>query len=540
MRRKKLLFLIFFLSLAAIGVATVDADSNLSGRSGLTYCYATTDNDTASLIIPDSEPEFQLMLLGRYGSVDVTLNSMLHHNKWNHTVVDLFALSLEGKKWEVNLGDFFIIDNPLTVNNRLIRGARFQFGLDGQRRTNSKYRLDMFVGESNSPEEKGDRLDGLYNQRATSSTYRRVQWMGKATAELNPNLEVRATYAGGKDIEESIDEERQTSLPLENHVVEASVLSRLLSRKIVIHAEAAHSQTDSSLANSDGVSDEVYRLRVEGRTGNIRGWARWQRVGADFYSTGYPYLARDREGPMVGAGYSKPNFFLVTSEYEQYKDNLNDDQLLTVTTDVIHGRLRLIRSGLPNISFSMRYQSELSPSLNDSVKIDRSTSRAIIDVTHRLTKNLRGNMSFTLQNVDDQSLPDTSVVQVSSDEQTVSVNFSGRFFQRLTFSPGMVYNKFKFPDLDQTQKIFVGYSIVELEIIPTKLRWESDTRYTDSETASAGQSYTRLTWINRFRWYFSRSLTATLMWKLENHDVESGEKQDYQAHQIGMELIKVF
>lgn len=514
--------------------------SPLSGRAGATYRYGTTDNDDASLLIPGSEPAFQMTLLGRYKAFNLTMNSTLHHNKWDDTQVDLFSLNLEAKRWEVDLGDFFIVDNPLTVNNRLIRGGRFQVGLDGERMQQSRYRLDMFVGQTNEPLERGDNLEGLYNQTATTSTFRRLQWLTKATAEFSPAFEMSATYTGGQDLEDSIDKDLRTGMPLENHVFHVDARSQLFSDQLTILGEYATSQTDSSVEGRDASTDDVIRARLDGHVGNLRGWARWQRVGTDFYSTGYPYLPRDREGILGGASFIAPDLFFLSSEYEQYDNNLEDRDLLTVTTKVSNNRVRFIKSGLPNVGVLVRYQLEDSPTVSDSLRTDRTILRTSLDLSWQLSRNFRASITVGMQEVDDKSLPDTTTVRVNSDEQNLAVNLSLRPFKYFMFSPGLVYNQFEFPDLDQTQEILVTYAITELTLIPQKLRLESDLRYTRSDTRIDEQSYKRMTTTNRLRWYLNRAFTTTVLWKFEKNDVDLGSDNDYIANQVGIELIRVF
>ncbi len=532
-------------------IGPVWADGNLSGRSGLTYLHGTVDHDSVSLMIPGANPEFQLNMLGRYNTFDVTLNTTYHYNDWDKSKFDLFALKFDAERWQFEAGDFFVIDNPLTVNNRLIRGGRLQLGLGSESLKSSKFRLTFLGGESNKPVARGENLEGLYNQKSSISTYRRAQWMAKATYVPSSAFEFNAAYTGGKDLENSIDEDKRSSAALKNNVFQTDARLKLLDNKVTLSTEYAHSQTDSTAAEDGTHDDDTYRAHLQYEDGNLRAWGQWQRIGAKFYTTGYPYLARDRQGPLVGLSYLFPNLMFFSGDYERYDNNLNDALPVTTTTNVANARLRYLKAGFPGVSLNLRLQDERSPAYRDSLKTDRQIVRGSLDISHQIGQAIRGSISYSMQNVDDQSLPDTITVRVNSDEQTLAVNLSLQLTSRLSVSPGLVYNDFEFADLKQSQQILVGYAITEVQIVPNKLRLESDIRYTRAKTESVSdviligqfydnQSYKRIGATHRLRWYFSRAMSFTGVWKLEKHDVDNDNTRDYTGHQFGLEVVKVF
>ncbi len=517
------LLLILLIPVLLFGQSNLDITGRVSLRSVFTDYNQTSeikpdsiaDNQYAKTsVVPGLTEALNIALFARTPKLDITFLGDLRNNPWNQLNsfknVNRLSLSARFGTNEIVLGDFFDSGSDFFIQSREIRGSKLDFKFSDLWHDASYFRTKFSGGLVQQAYGIGSRLRDLYHQYENAGQFQRYFASGLISLGDSRYFDLSLKYLYGKDDQKSINE--SLNEPLTNQNMGGSVLTYFWDKHIQLFAEGYLSSKDTLTASD--IQDNAYKAGFDFRYQNFKLRALYQRIGYDYYTSGYPFLLNDRQGVHLISGYYLPHTISLSFEGEQYKDNLSSDALRpqTETRTLLTGFTTLFK-GLPEFTLKWRFRDDNSNVIMDTVKTNRisrglESGLALALDAHRLS------LSVIYLDLDDKS------VLVSGDplgtEQLIgSLNFYTRPASGLFISGGTVYSSLKMSNAQENKNIY-AYLSGRWDIIARRLKFEGNINYIRNDAANGGNQdllsdYNHFGTEFSFEYFFNSSLSLKVI-----------------------------
>jgi len=494
-----------FLFILTFCISSVMAQDILNITGRVSVRMTNTDYDENSDIKPDSIPEkdygktilipglqqnLNLALFARAEQLDITLLADVRNNDWNRITfsdfnsVDRMSLNARFGEHEIVLGDFFESNSELFIQSREIRGARASFRFNGIWSPESYVKTQLLYGTVQRPFSVGGRLLHLYKQYETSGLYKRSFIAGSLTTGQNGRFYSGIRYLKGADDKSSISESLND--PLKNESMGGHAGIYLFRSRIHVFGEGYLSKLDTIDAGKN--EDQAYKAGMDLRFDRFSLVAFYQRLGYNYFSSGYPFLLNDRAGFKVTSAYYLPDISTFSLELEQYNDNLDQlDSDPTTDTRLINLGVSSNFRNLPELTLRWGYRDDNSNTLFDQDQNKIMTSRVTRKYEGRLGFNTpmnRFSLSMIYLDFDDHSL--LSAGSPLGTEQLIgSANIYTRPVNNLYISGGVVYSRLNMTSNQENDNIY-AYETSRWDILPGKLKMESTLSLILNDAANGG------------------------------------------------------
>ncbi|MBN2424384.1 MAG: hypothetical protein JXR46_09290 [Calditrichaceae bacterium] len=468
-------------------IVSAQKDLDITGRVSLNIVNTAYDEKSdikpdsvqdysKTWLIPGLQERLNIALFARTQKMDITLLGDLYNDDWTklneYNRVDRLSLTTRFSGNEIVLGDFFDSGSELFMQSREIRGGKVQLKFNNL--WNKASFLETYVSGGIVQREynTGDPMRGYYKQYYTAGQFRRYFGAARARVGESSLYEIGFNFLYGKDDEKSVD--NSLNEPLRNLVggVDASI--ELFKQKMQIFGEYYHSNKDTVTAAD--IEDNAYKAGIDLRLNQFKLRTYFQRIGYDYYTTGYPYLLNDRQGVFLESIWQKPDMVMVMMEGEYYKDNLKDNAWYpkTTTREVELGFTTQFKN-VPEFTLKGRFRDDLSDMIlnPDSVnlKTDKVSKTVETSVAHNF-ENHRLMLSMIYVDFEDHSLLPAGT-PLGTDQLIGNFNFYTRPVSSLFISGGLVYSALNLTNNQENTSLIV-YESSRWELIPRRLVFETN------------------------------------------------------------------
>lgn len=493
---KIILIIILLVPLITFGQKSIDITGRVSSntlyfdyreKSAIKPDSISSNEYGKTSLIPGLHQQINLAIFARTKDLDISLLSDMRVNKWDklefsgsdfgsfldQRSIDRFSLNMRFLTHEVTLGDFYQSGSEFFIQSREIRGGKASFTFEKLWNRKSFLEITTLGGLSQKALAQGARLRAIYKQYESSGQYRRYIAAGSVRSGERGAYDVGLHYLWARDVESSIGESLNDALANQNMGMDASVY--FWDNNIKLFGEGFYSIKDTLDYGND--SDYSYRGGVDFRYQQFKMIAYYQRLGAQYYSAGYPFFLNDREGARVQTAYSFPKAAIVSLDGEYYKNNLdNDETMPTTTTRIGEVSVTTQVKNLPEFTLLFGLRDDLSNSVFDEkdnvTKTDKISRRYEARISHDFNLN-RISLSTIFLNLDDNGkVAGDSSSLLGTEQLIASLNFYTRPADNFFISGGTVYSRLLLTDSKDSRNIFV-YQSSRWDVVPRTLVLET-------------------------------------------------------------------
>lgn len=450
------------------------------------------DADTYSktFLVPGLKQSMNLAMFGRSRSMDMTLLADLANNDWNKldftdiNSVGRLTLNLRFKDQEAVFGDFFESGSELFIQSREIRGLKYSGKFDNSFGPGTFFSFNGMGGLTQKAIKIGDNLQNLFGQYETSGQF--MRYVGGATARFGQTgkFDVALSYLYGKDDENSISQSINQALT--NNLYGGDFNAYFMDRDLRFFGEFYQSSTDSLEAGSK--SDMAARGGVDLRYDTFKIMLFYQYLGYNYFTMGYPFLEKDKNGIRGNAAYIFPRTLSLQTDFESYNNNL-DDRLYNPTTYVNRGSFGIttLFPEIPQLSLRFGLRQDKSNTVfdveNNPLRIEKTTTRFESRVSHSFGRH-RFSVSGIYLDLNDESLL-ASGTPLGTDQIIASFNFYSQMADLLFFSGGLVYSTLNLTNNQKNTNIYL-YESNRWDIVPRKLKLETNVTVIQNDATGGG------------------------------------------------------
>lgn len=506
---KKILIFILFLPIFLLAQKSIDVTGRVSSNT-LYFDYnensvikpdsVESDKYGKTSLIPGLQPQLNLSIFARTKNLDISLLGDIRANKWDkfefgsnnfgqfidQKSIDRLSLSVRFLNNEIVLGDFYESGSELFLQSREIRGGKASFKFEKLWNRKSFLELNAIAGVTQKAIAQGDRLRAIYKQYETSGQFRRYLASGSINTGEHGLYEFGLHYLWAKDDKGSISESLNDALNNQNVGLNGSVF--FWENNIQLFAEGYVSKKDT--AEFGNVTDNSYRGGVDFRYKQFKLIAFYQRLGANYYTAGYPFLLNDREGGRFQSAYLFPKVMIFSLNGEVYKDNLDKIKSdPTTTTRIGEASVTTQLKNVPEITLLFGFRDDKSNSVfneeNEETKTDKISKKYEARISNDFNRN-RVSLSTIFLNLNDFGKTAGDTTGLLGTEQFIATfNFYTRPTNNFFMSGGAVYSRLLLTDAKDSKNIFV-YQSNRWDIVSRILIFESTVNASRNEAKNGG------------------------------------------------------
>jgi hypothetical protein len=436
-----------------------------------------TDQYSLTTLIPGLQQMLNISLFGRTSSMDFTFLADLKNNEWNNLKLSDFnsiprlSLYVHWDNQDLIAGDFFDSYSELFILSREVRGGKYRLQVDDIFGKNSVLEVNILGGMVQKAIAEGSRSAGLYKQFETAGQYRR--WMGAGIIKIGQQnyFDLTMNYLYGRDQESSID--TSLNIPLKNNVYGGLANFYLWDNNIRLFAEFYQSSKDT-LESGQG-KDQAYYSGFDFRYRTFNLIMLYEKLGADYFTMGYPYLENDKRGLKGKMDYAFPEIIMLNTDFEIYKDNLDKHSYQpTAAISLFNAGFTTLFSRWPELTLRYGLRTDLSKTIYDQddqpFKTDKTTTKLEGRLAFDLERN-RFSLSAIKLDLNDHSLLGTTP-SLSTHQFISSLTFYSSALTNLFFTVGAVHSYMQLSNDQKNTNLYI-YETNRWNIIPRRLLLES-------------------------------------------------------------------
>lgn len=441
-------------------------------------------------LIPGLQQTLNISLFARTQNLDISLLGDIRNNDWNkldfnnQNSIDRLSLSLRFANHEIVLGDFYESGSEFFLQSREIRGGKVALQFDNVWNRFSFIELNAVAGLAQKAIARGERLNSLYKQFETSGQFRRMLAAATVKAGERSIYELGLHYLYAKDDKGSIKESLNDPLGNQNMGLDAAVY--LWKNRVKLFAEGYYSKKDT--ADLGSTDDYSYKSGFDFRYEQFKLVASWQRLGFNYYTAGYPFLLNDRQGLRLQAAYNIPDIMIVSTDAEQYDNNLENDKSTPVTTTrIAEVSATTALKNLPEITLLYGFRDDLSNAVfneqEEKTRTDKISRKYETRIAYDFNFN-RISLTTIYLDLDDKSKI-AGGAPLGTEQLIGSLNFYTRPTNTFFISGGAVYSRLLLTDSKESRNYFL-YQSSRWDIIPRKLIFESTINVSKNDSKNSG------------------------------------------------------
>jgi hypothetical protein len=510
----------------------------------------TVSSDTygKASLIPGLQQQINLSIFARTKDLDISLLSDFRVNKWDEfdlgndfgqfldqKSLERFSLNMRFFNHEVILGDFYESGSEFFIQSREMRGAKANFNFERLWNRKSFLEINTVIGRTQRAVAQGERLQAIYKQYESSGQFRRYMAAVSAKTGEQGLFKIGLHYLWARDDQKSIDASLNDALQNQNIGMDASVF--FWDNNVQLFAEGFYSTKDT--LDYEKVNDHSYKGGIDFRYEQFKMIAFYQRIGADYYSAGYPFLLNDRQGARVQAAYSFPKVLIANLDGEFYDDNLKDDDTVPTTKTRI-GEMSVTTQfkNVPEFTLLYGYRDDISDLLvneGEESKTDKISKKYEFRVSHDFSLN-RLSLSTIFLDLNDfgKVAGDSSSLSLLGTEQFIaSLNFYTRPSENFFISGGGVYSRLLLTNNKESRNIFV-YQSSRWDIVPRTFILESTITGSRNDASKGGtddllNDYWQIDGRLSIEYFFNLNISLKLIAGTNRRQMDYSTQQARQA-----------
>jgi len=450
----------------------------------------STDQYSLTTLIPGLQQMLNISLFGRTSAMDFTFLADLKNNEWNRLKLSDFnsiprlSLYLHWNNQDLIAGDFFDSYSELFILSREVRGGKYRMQADDIWGKNSILEINILGGMVQKAIAEGSRSNGLYKQFETTGQYRR--WMGAGIVKIGQQnyFDLTLNYLYGRDQESSID--TSLNFPLNNNVYGGSANFYLWADNLRLFAEYYQSSKDT-LKSGQG-KDQAYYGGFDLRYRTFNLIMLYEKLGAEYFTVGYPYLENDKRGIKGKMDYAFPAIIILNTDFEIFKDNLDKRSYQpTAAISLFNAGFTTLLPRWPELTLRYGLRTDLSKTIYDQddqrFKTDKTTTKLEGRLVFDLERN-RFALSAIKLALKDRSLLG-SILPLSTNQFITSLTFYSSALTDLFLSVGAVHSYMRLSNDQKNINLYV-YETNRWNIIPRRLLLESTLTMIRNDASGGG------------------------------------------------------